>query len=162
MIGASPVESLISLLFSPVLSLIIFAFYKFGDELIRAILDIIKNIKFAYTNILSRQYFNTKLNKKDSFGLKILLHIYSGLFIASCGVFISVYYYALCDGRLSILGPLIMLLMAIFLDKKVGKYRIFYMALLIGVRVIIFTPLLVIKLFCNLINKICKLNSNYK
>lgn len=159
MIGTSPTQSLLSLLFSPLLSGILFLIYKFSSEIIRVLFDLGKNIKYAYANLFKKEYFLRLSCGEKNNARTIVLNIYSGLFFALMGVVLSVYYYIFADGKLSLLGPFLVLFVAIVLDKTVGKYSIFYKGALIVTRLFCFIPLSLIKLYCLAIDKICKINS---
>lgn len=157
MIGTSPTESLLSLLFSPLLSCLLFFIYKLVKEIIKAVFDLFKNIRNSYKNLFKRGYFVNLKAPKCNRAFAIISNIFSGVFFAFSGVVLSVYYYVMADGKLSFLGPVLVLSFAIILDKSIGNYEIFYKGALLFTRLLLFIPLAIIKLYCLLIDKMCKL-----
>lgn len=156
MIGTSPSESLLSLLNLPLLSFALFLIYKCTYEFICGAFDIFKNLKEAYDNLPKMQYFTMKTSTVTNRFKTVVLHIYSCLFFASLGIVLSVYYYIFTDGQISLLGPVLILVISLFLDRRLGKYRIFYRLMLLSVKLLIYIPLLLIKLYSLAIDKICK------
>ena len=137
---------------------ILFVIYKFSKEMIKVFFDVSKNVKFSYKNLLKKEYFTQIFQEKENMLSRIFQHIFAGLFFCCCGVVLSVYYYVFADGRISFLGPVIILLISVFLDKTVGKYPLFYIGVLLFIRVLLFLPLLLIKLYSLSIDKICRFN----
>ena len=138
MIGAFPIDALLSILLCPLLGIFLAIVYSIFSSIYVIILNMKALFKTGYDRVFSKEYFRFDENNEKASGSPLIKHSFGCIFFILSSIIISIYFYILSDGLISILVILIALLTGIKFYRVIKPNKRLFMLLFILLRILLF------------------------